>query len=287
MIVFHACGGLGNQLFQYATARALAFRLGVDLAVDLSWYSSRTHCDTPRVFDLFHLNTAARILNVVEARKARLQNSRLGRFRCFQFWAPFTERGAYYHKDFQECGDNTYIRGFWQTQKYFCDIRSLLLFECTPREPFPASASELCTQVQESDSIALHIRRGDYVTTAAGAAVHGVCSMEYYKNAYESLRTNLKNPMVFVFSDDLAWARENLGLDATTVYVEPQNASSAYWDLCLMAKCKHYIIANSSFSWWGAWLGTFSAKRVCAPRKWFLDESQANVDLIPHEWIRI
>lgn len=135
----------------------------------------------------------------------------------------------------------------------------------------------------KGDSVMLHVRRGDYVSNAKTLRVHGVCSIDYYRRAIGVARERLGQPRFFVFSDDLAWSRENLPLGDDAVFVEG-NAEAPEMDIFLMAVCRAHVIANSSFSWWGAWLATTDAPLVIAPDPWFDSPDVSAVDLIPASW---
>jgi len=131
------------------------------------------------------------------------------------------------------------------------------------------------------------VRRGDYLTSPAASGCHGVCPPEYYHAAVKELATRLRSPHFYVFSDDPAWVKAQLNLPHPTTFVDHNDAEHGYEDLRLMASCRHHIIANSTFSWWGAWLGGYPEKRVVAPQKWFRDDRVDTADLIPQGWQRI
>ena len=133
----------------------------------------------------------------------------------------------------------------------------------------------------------MHIRRGDYVSNPTTNKLHGTCSLEYYHNAVDIIAAKVSNPHFFIFSDDHEWARNNFKIDYPLTFVAHNNAGKNYEDMRLMSLCKHHIIANSSFSWWGAWLGSNPKKIVCAPRGWFKDKSLNTNDIIPSDWSRI
>jgi hypothetical protein len=132
--------------------------------------------------------------------------------------------------------------------------------------------------------VSLHIRRGDYVSNRKNIETHGVLGIDYYKRALNFMKEKVKNPQVFVFSDDIPWARENLETDLSLHFMDDNGVERNYEDLRLMSNCKYHIIANSSFSWWGAWLGKFPDKQIYAPRNWFNSSDNDTKDLIPETW---
>jgi hypothetical protein len=137
--------------------------------------------------------------------------------------------------------------------------------------------------------VSVHIRRGDYVTNSHTNAVHGTCSLEYYENAINYISEKVKAPHFFVFSDDYKWALENFKNRSYPVTCISNNADKNYEDLTLMYNCKHHIIANSSFSWWGAWLNPNEDKIVIGPKQWFKSKKQSTdtKDVMPKEWVKM
>jgi glycosyl transferase family 11 len=283
MVVFYSMGGLGNQMFQYATARGLARRLGIDVGADTSWHGRTLPDTTPRPFVLPRLNVQLRALSMRERFWARIASDRiLGRFPLLP-WAVRRERDFSYDPSIARSGDRTYLFGYWQSPRYFEDARDTLVPELLPRAPPSDADRRVIESMRGCESVFVHVRRGDYVSLAAAAANHGTCSVEYYRAAFDVVAGAVRAPVLFVFSDDPAWARENLKFPAPTVYVDHNSPGDAEQDLRLMASCRHAIIANSSFSWWGAWLGDQEGRVVVAPRRWFAD-GRPTPDLLPPTW---
>ncbi|MBS1565210.1 MAG: alpha-1,2-fucosyltransferase, partial [Bacteroidetes bacterium] len=142
-------------------------------------------------------------------------------------------------------------------------------------------------RVEKTNAVSLHIRRGDYVTVAHTNQLHGTCSIDYYQRAAELIADVSPDPVFYIFSDDIAWVRENLQLPFPIVFVEGNDEAHAYEDMRLMSRCRHHILANSSFSWWGAWLNGRPDKIVVAPQKWMNNDSIVPKDLIPVSWKRL
>jgi hypothetical protein len=136
-------------------------------------------------------------------------------------------------------------------------------------------------------SVSLHIRRGDYVSNSVNREIYATCSMDYYHRCAIEMTRRVTDPHFFVFSDDIEWAKDNLDIKHAVTYVDHNSQEEAYKDLCLMSKCKHHIIANSTFSWWGAWLADNKDKIVFAPSRWYNDSKHGEQDLIPEDWHRV
>ena len=186
-----------------------------------------------------------------------------------------------------EVKGNIYTDGYWQSEKYFSEIRDLLLREFAFKYEQDAKNREIADKIKKTESISLHIRRGDYVRNSMTNQVHGLCSIDYYQEAVNYIVRKIPMCHFYIFSDDHAWVRENFTLDYPFTMVDHNDASRNYEDMRLMSLCHHNIIANSSFSWWGAWLNTNSDKIVCAPKKWFNDPTRNAKDLIPESWVKI
>ncbi|MBI3703022.1 MAG: alpha-1,2-fucosyltransferase [Rhizobiales bacterium] len=181
---------------------------------------------------------------------------------------------------------NIYLRGFWQSWKYFSDIRSVLLREFSMTSPPNPANTSTMKRIEESCSVCIHVRRADYWTDPYVNSIFGVCPAEYYGEGIRLLKERLSQPTFFVFSDDLDWARENIKPDAPCVFVDCNKDKPGVHDMRLMTRCKHFIIANSSYSWWGAWLSAAPDKIVIAPEKWFKNNRSVS-DLMPDDWIKL
>jgi hypothetical protein len=142
---------------------------------------------------------------------------------------------------------------------------------------------ELFENIITHNSVALHVRRGDYLTNTSAANYHGVCSLLYYQKAIDLLSSQYSNLYFYVFSDDIKWAESNLTIPFPTTFIGHNFGDQSFQDLRLISRCKHQIIANSSFSWWGAWLNSYENKTVIAPKKWFLNNKKTE-SLFPPSW---
>ncbi len=180
-----------------------------------------------------------------------------------------------------------YLQGYWQSEKYFKDIEKIIRDDFTFSEEPDYQNKQMADTIKCCEAVSLHVRRGDYVSNPVTTEYHGICSEDYYRRAVREVERYCKNPQFFVFSDDPSWAKENLETGYPTTIIDFNGSEKDYEDLRLMSLCQHHIIANSSFSWWGAWLSWNPQKIVIAPKKWFNRPEINTQDLIPESWIRI
>jgi Glycosyl transferase family 11 len=275
-------GGLGNQMFQYATGRALAIRHGTELVLDLSYLADQPRGDFQRHFELdcFHI-VGKRATKPVDGGRVR-RLVRLGRSNAFR---RLSERGVPFQPAVVESPDNTLLVGYWQSEKYFKDEEAQIRQDFAFAARLSPEKSELEETIGEN-AVSVHIRRGDYVSHAAANKFHGLLGLEYYERAAALITDRTTDPHFFVISDDPAWCRTHIKLPGVTTFVG-DTPGPGHEDMQLMSLCRHHIIANSSFSWWGAWLNARDDKIVVAPRRWFTDESRDTRDLVPESWIRL
>lgn len=288
MIFVRLCGGLGNQIFQYAAGRALAFRWKTELVLDLDWYVRTPTTDTPRKFEMEKFCIVARRMTETEERHAELHRGRLlRRLPWFpRAWKHVRERDANFDPAIMHAPDNAYLDGYWQSPLYFEDIALLLRNELATRAVPSPQDMQVLNSMPISRSVALHVRRGDYVTHASAIQMHSTSGKDYYVSAMRLISEKIVDPHYFVFSDDMQWARENLTFSGDVSFVAHNGPDNAVNDLHLMASCDHQIIANSSFSWWAAWLNPRFEKIVIAPSRWFAD-GRPPLNLIPNSWVRL
>jgi len=290
MIVMRLKGGLGNQLFQYALGRRLAIEKNTDLLLDSASYRY-DHLREYRL-DLFNIKASAsdRLLFVATDSRFKYLNHLIQRFKSF-FSKPFQiikEKGFPFDPEVLNCSEQAYLDGFWQSEKYFDSVAHILREDLTLKMPITGALEKLEDQIRNSShSVSLHVRRGDYVSNPVTTAFHGVCGVEWYMHAASMMEERLEKPTFFIFSDDYEWAKENLRFQSNTVFIKPSPDGQECNDLYLMSLCQNNIIANSSFSWWGAWLNTNPKKIVIAPKVWFVGGPQNTADLIPSSWIRV
>jgi hypothetical protein len=296
MIVVRLWGGLGNQMFQYAAARRLAHVNGAALKLDTGWFGNEAPGDTSRRYELGVFRIDAGFASAGEARRLRGPDIRRWPRIVKKLVAVvgYAGRRSYvgekhYHFDPEilRLKGDIYLDGYWQSEKYFRDAAEVIRNDFRLK-PAPEGANrELMRKIGECESVSLHFRRGDYVTNVNAAAYHGTASLDYYAAAIDAILSRVGSPRLFVFSDEPEWVKRNLKAHLPVTYVEGNGEANAAEDLRLMSACRHHIIANSSFSWWGAWLGGNPGKVVVAPRKWFNAGNADTKDLIPEGWLRI
>jgi hypothetical protein len=182
-----------------------------------------------------------------------------------------------------------YLIGYWQSERYFLGIRDVLGAELEVQEAPTGANLRLLERIRSCDAVSLHVRRGDYVADPRTNAFHGILDQTYYQDALRVVGDQVGNPTVFVFSDDIEAARAYVGHLGLMTFVDVNGPAEAHQDLRLMRACKHHIIANSSLSWWGAWLADWPHKVVIAPRRWFKDPNAQgrSEELIPRNWQRL
>lgn len=283
MITSRIFGGLGNQLFQYATARALADAAGTELLLDTRLAPPGNHW----AYGLHHFNIRAGVAVDAELPPAKAQRLRYGLWRAFGRSPRFVrERGLGYDPALMKRRGDLYLHGYFQAQEYFAQIEQSLRGDLSFVEPATGLNAELQQQIIAAPSVSVHLRRGDYVSEAG--STHGTCDAAYYDRALDHLANASGQELkAYVFSDDPVWAREHMKLRFETQYVGHNGPQQAHEDLRLMASCTHHVIANSTFSWWGAWLNPEPAKCVVAPVQWFRTDKLSNPDIIPKNWHRV
>lgn len=284
-------GGLGNQLFQFSAGLSLALRLNCKLKLDLTEFSS----DPLRHYELDKFCISAEMASPEEVSRVIVNPTRFqrGYSRLLIKLGYGLDRIALkenkfsYNEIFNNIRHPVYLCGYWQSQNYFMDSEQELRKELNMAGDLGNASKKFLEEILQCASVSLHIRRGDYVTNPSAAAVHGICSLGYYNTAVNHIGNLVKNPVFFVFSDDLQWAKDNLRCHYPMQFVDANGPDRSVEDMWLMKSCKHHIIANSSFSWWGAWLNERPDKIVIAPRVWFLDRKIDTRDLIPEKWHRL
>lgn len=293
MVVSNILGGIGNQMFQYAAGRALASKLRVPLMLDVSGfqgYQLHNGFELSNVFedttplanksDLFALmgwqsNIIIRKI-LLRPQFSALRNRRF-----------IVEPHFHYWPDFEKISASAYLTGYWQSERYFKSIESTIRNDFTFKLPMSAENKKIADKISQCNAISLHIRRGDYIKNATTLAIHGVCSLDYYYAAIKYIDEKVMQPTFFIFSDDMSWVKNNFLLNHPCEYININHGTESYNDMRLMSLCAHNIIANSSFSWWGAWLNKSKSKIVIYPKKWFQDATKNTKDLHPENWIGI
>lgn len=288
MIIVKLKGGLGNQMFQYATGLAVASAQGEELKLDVSGYNDPRYvnANTPRQYRMFPFNLSAGVATITEVEKARNPLWFFSKIlRAFNQRILKKHYVDYDPKLFKKrCN---YIEGYFQSEKNFIEIKDKVLKEFTLKKEFE---SEIFlaekNRIDKIKGVSVHIRRGDYVSDPKTKSAHGVCSKDYYEKAMSIMRSKIESAVFYFFSDDIEWVKKEFGTHADYIYVSRPSLVE-YEELMLMSSCAHNIIANSSFSWWGAYLNQNKHKIVIAPKKWVNREPDPHPSIIPEGWIRI
>lgn len=259
-MIFKLTGGLGNQMFQYAYGRSWSIKNKKQFI----YYYASNFGNTNRQCGIWRFNIKAKkidgtlpeILRIIE-KVVRIKNPHV-------------------------------LCGYWQGEKYFFDYKDEIRNDFRLARPLDKKNLKFLNDIDKCNSVSIHIRRGDYVSDPKTIKIHGSCTLEYYKKAIEKIKKEVKRPVFFVFSDDPKWVRANFKFGSIR-YIDWNKGINSYKDMELMSHCKHNIIANSSFSWWGAWLNNNPHKIVIAPKKWFneIELQKEMKDLIPKKWIKL
>lgn len=292
-------GGLGNQMFQYAAGRATSLRTKTDLALDTGFYdveSDKQAHEKNVLINLFPRIRAMQLPYIDQVFLADIQTESKGIIvRSYNYASSLLGLKPLYKKvietkflnyqpDFhQQNATILHLSSDWQNENYFITYESIIRKDFIFSDLSANSLNySLIKNIRSSASVSLHVRRGDYLSSAT----HQPTSAAYYTKAIEMIRSRVDNPTFFVFSDDIAWCQQNLNLSNAT-YVNHNNGLQSHIDMQLMSNCQHNIIANSSFSWWGAWLNNNSEKMVIAPEMWLEKFNIKANNIIPSTWITI
>lgn len=290
MILVELNGGLGNQMFQFAAAKSLSLYRNVDLKLDST---SAAQYNLPeglkkRPYDLHHFNITDPIANKKDIDfflDRSLVNKIIEKSKPPYKRRIYREPFFHFDKNFFKAGPNVYLKGLWQSEKYFLpyheEIRKAFHLNNTPFRHL----LDIADKIKNENSVSIHIRRGDYLAKAA-FKVLGLMPIDHYLRAINIIKSRIDNPHFYFFSDDINWVKENLPLP-DAVYISDNLTENHLEDLYLMSQCNHNITANSSFSWWGAWLNNNPGKIVIAPKNWFNKGPKDTYDLYPDNWIVI
>lgn len=282
MITVQIIGGLGNQMFQYAYARALQVK-GYDVSIDISAFN------TYALHGGYGLNKYNITLDASVHTQCRL--TLLDKLLAYTNLHPLItkEKGLQYNPRYLSPKDNHCLIGYFQNEIYFKNIRDILLNEFTINISLSDYTLHLKDKIQKHSgtTVSLHIRRGDYVTNQANQ-IFSQCSINYYLQAIDYIKKSFTETTFYIFSDDIAWAKENLKIK-NSIYVESHSKRLPHEDMYLMSLCRHNIIANSTFSWWGAWMNNNLNKKVIAPARWFepVKLQKQSDGIVPEDWIRL
>ena len=297
MIIIKLQGGLGNQLFQYGFVRALSLEYKREFAIDISWYKDKKK--------KYHPNHSITNFNIIEKRPSAIflkyitlisRHNRLllkplnkiSKFHMFWKLLPnYINENTFNILDIPQ-NNILYFDGYWQNIKYFQKFESIIRKEFTLKHKLIGENEKYLNKIVSSNSISIHIRRGVYISDPHLFNLYPHCSLTYYYNVISYIVKKIQHPIFFVFSNEIEWAKKYVKIDYPTVFIE--NSGPDYEHLFLMSQCKHNIIADSTFSWWGAWLNNNPSKIIIAPKKWYNDSKQNRIymhNIIPQSWVTI
>lgn len=302
MLIVRMVGGLGNQLFQYAFARTLSKKLNRKLYIDDSWYyevhlldnKSCPYSTTIRNFFLKYYNIQTPIINKVHLNWIkRLEiKSKYSHFFRFLLDGPMNKLSfeKINHKNYSfdviKKIPRAYLIGYWQNNDIIDNYKQLLSNDLILKNPLSKRNELYLNSINSKNSIAVHFRRGDYISNPKYRELYAPCSKKYYQNGIKLIQNLINNPHFYIFSDDIKWVKNNYDFTTDTTFID--NSGPEYEHLFLMNQCKHQITANSTFSWWAAWLNTNPHKIIITPLYWYYDKHlNETVTRIPDEWIKI
>jgi hypothetical protein len=297
MITIKLKGGLGNQMFQYALARHLAIKNNTEVALDLTFINHRLpFVDyTFRNFelDIFNIKCKKTFLSKYPISLKNiafiLQTISNKTKKIFYPNKYIKERQLYvFDEKILNTTDNSYLDGYWQNVKYFKDIEPIIQKEFSDfTSPLSDNGEKTIGEIKKANSVCINFRRVDYINTPATKAFYGVVELDYYREAIKNILIKIDSPHFFIFSDDIEWCQKNFKSDYPTTFITKDKSNSSIEDFRLMCACKNYIIPNSTFAWWAAWLNQSKEKTVIAPKKWIADSKVNADDFVPKEWVRI
>jgi hypothetical protein len=293
MILVKLFGGIGNQMFQYAAGRNLAIRNNCDLKLDI------THFDMLvlpnglpyRSFDLpifnAHLNIATETeINLFRNESQSVFKKSIKKIKnIINPYSVLYEPHFHFYSDFFKVTGNIYIEGYWQSEKYFKEIEQIIRTDFIIKTTLNQEGLDLLKKIKNTNSVCLNIRRKEF---ASNLYINQFVGTDYINGAVQLMAKKIDNAHFFIFSDELTWVKQNLKFDYNYTIVEDELYGDKFRDcLFLMSSCKHFIIPNSTFGWWGAWLNDNPDKIVIAPAEWFNGATKDTCDLIPKGWIRM
>lgn len=294
MIIVKVIGGLGNQMFQYAAGRALAIRHNCELKLDTTSFENYAHhqgFELNSVFGIDSLKLDQKELDMLLGwRRLKIANALIRRWQGLQFGNPkiINEPHFHYWHGWENLVGSIYITGYWQSERYFINQGEQIRNDFKFNKSLDIQSEEFAKQISDVNSISLHIRRGDYVSNPKNMEIHGFCGSTYYEEAIKHLVTKYGDVKLFIFSDDIEWVRKNINLGMYKhTFVNHNTGINSWRDMKLMSLCKHNIIANSSFSWWAAWLNKNPSKTVIAPKNWFATQKINSKDVLAKNWIAL
>ncbi len=290
-------GGLGNQLFQYALGLNLQKKFNIPVLFDLEDYDKASNRPGFAQRDIF--------LNALGLSFEKSENP------VFSLYSyPFSIKNIIKYQlkkalgspafvwirenDFHKIPEvvekyPVYLDGYWQSEEYFIENADVIKNKLKYSGTLDYKNERLRKEIRNKESVSVHIRRGDYVSNPANNQKYGTCSFAYYSKAIDVIKGRMHDPCFYFFSDDPLWVRDRFQNEKNAVYIDWNQDTESWKDLVLMSSCRHHIMANSTFSWWGAWLGEQERTIILAPQQWFADQSfnDRRKNIVPDRWTRM
>lgn len=294
MIVIKVMGGLGNQLFQLAFGMSIAKKYNYKVKYDITYYDNIPENDTKRElcikkylnwgniatkeeiesYQFYHENKIYRVLRKLHIKREKVQYERL-------------ENGI---SDLSQVSDDRYLIGFWQSERYISTVRDEIV-EMLQNVPatLDNQVKEIIHKVQTCESVSIHVRAGDYLAQENEKVFGGICTSEYYKRCYALAKQAKPQAKFYLFTNDVEWTKEHIDLPYSNIEIVSYiiKNDDPWGELMIMSRCHTNIIANSSYSWWAAWLNTNSDQTVYCPTKWTNNDSKLNEGILCSSWIRV
>ncbi len=291
MIITKLIGGIGNQMFQYAAARRLAHIHQTDLKLDITSYASYKL----RKFELDNFNITAQTATKKEIEKFIKIPKNIFEKIVFNLIPSVQKRSRFYYEEkfyhfdpnVFTLPDNVYLSGYFQSEKYFIDIEDIIREELIVKHRPDRKNQDFLKQIGSTNSVGVHIRRGDFAADSDTKSLHGLYGSDYFQKAVVVISSKIPHPYFYIFSDDIDWAKNNFKIEYPITFIDNNIDKKDYEDLRLMSSCKHNIIVNSTFGWWGAWLNKNKSKIIITPKNWYEHGPTDTYDLIPEAWIKI
>lgn len=289
-------GGLGNQMFQYALGRNLSLKLNTSLKLDLTLLkNNNVENAILRDYDLkiFNIQENFATEKEIEYYNGKITNNYFLKGinkikKKIQGHNLILQKFYHFDPEILKLSDNKCLVGSWQSYKYFVENSDIIKEDFKFKNELKGKSLEIAQEIYGSNSICLNVRRGDYVTHPIYSKTLGFVGLEYYQKSIDYIKTKIKDPKIYIFSDEIEWCKENLKLEIPFYIVGHEYKGEKFSQyLQLMTLCKHFIIPNSTFAWWAAWLSNNQDKIIIAPKIWYKDESYNTKDLLPDNWIKI
>lgn len=291
LLIGDICGGLGNQMFQYAAYKSLCITTSRDLVLAIDSFQDYPLYNGYELERVFGIKAKLADRNISEY-LGLFSNTKIRKLlrKLPKFFRPkwfICEPTVSFSSNNKIQHPKVYAHGYWQGEKFFSSHQGLIRNEFEFTKPLPQALAPMAKQIVGVNSISIHVRRGDYVSNSKANKFHGLCTIEYYKKAVNLMNQHVSEPFYFIFTDDPVWAKETITpILKNVMLVEGNVGPNSYVDMQLMSLCKHNIIANSTFSWWGAWLNKNKEKTVIAPSRWFVDKKNHEV-IVPSSWVKL